>query len=89
MAASIGLGVAGMFAGVIAAPGPNWLYVPWSWALRLMCPVAGVHPNGVPLESGSPLLDTSVIPVGIAVSLLFFAASSWLTGMWFARKEVK
>lgn len=89
MPASIGLGVAGMFAGVIAAPGPNWLYVPWSWALRLMCPVAGVHPNGVPLESGSPLLEPSVIPVGIAVSLLFFAASSWLTGVWFARKEVK
>ncbi|MNN53656.1 hypothetical protein D3C81_1684250 [compost metagenome] len=54
-----------------------------------MCPVAGVHPNGVPLESGDPLLDTSVIPVGIAVSLLFFVASSWLTGVWFARREVK
>ncbi|OKP83178.1 multidrug ABC transporter permease [Paenibacillus sp. P3E] len=89
MAASIGLGVAGMFTGVIAAPGPHWLYVPWSWALRLMCPVAGVHPNGVPLETGDPLLDTSVIPAGIAVSLLFFAASSWLTGVWFDRKEVK
>ncbi|OKP88463.1 lantibiotic immunity ABC transporter MutE/EpiE family permease subunit [Paenibacillus sp. P32E] len=89
MAASIGLGVAGMFAGVLAAPGPHWLYVPWSWALRLMCPVAGVHPNGVPLETGDPLLDTSVIPAGIAVSLLFFAASSWLTGVWFDRKEVK
>ncbi|WP_019911939.1 lantibiotic immunity ABC transporter MutE/EpiE family permease subunit [Paenibacillus sp. HW567] len=89
MAASIGLGVAGMFAGVLTAPKPNWLYVPWSWPLRLMSPVAGVNPNGVPLLPGDPLLDTSVIPAGIAVSLLFFAACSWLTGVWFARREVK
>lgn len=78
-----------MFAGVLTAPKPNWLYVPWSWPLRLMSPVAGVNPNGVPLLPGDPLLDTSVIPAGIAVSLLFFAACSWLTGVWFARREVK
>ncbi|MNO03291.1 hypothetical protein D3C81_2239470 [compost metagenome] len=78
-----------MFAGVYAAPGPNWIYIPWSWPLRLMCPVAGVHPNGVLLPAGDPLLDPSVIPIGIAVSLLFFVCSSWLTGLWFARREVK
>lgn len=86
--ASMGLGLVGMFAGVLAAPGPNWIFVPWSWPLRLMCPVARVHPNGVPLLAGDPLLDPAVIPQGIAVSLLFFALSTGLTGLWFSRKEV-
>lgn len=48
---SIGIGFAGMAAGILAAPHPYWIAVPWSWATRLMCPVIGVHPNGMVLES--------------------------------------
>lgn len=48
---SIGIGFAGMAAGILAAPHPYWIAVPWSWATRLSCPVIGVHPNGMVLES--------------------------------------
>jgi len=54
-----------------------------------MSPVIGVHPNGVLLDPGDPLLDPSVIPAGIAASLLFLAAGSALTAFWFAGREVR
>jgi len=87
--AGLALGAAAMFAGVLAAPGPYWFAVPWSWPTRLMAPLIGVHPNGVTLQAGDPLLDASVMPIGIAASLLFLAASSALTARWFARSEVR
>lgn len=60
----MGIGFAGMIAGILAAPSPFGLQS-WSLATRLMCPIIGVHPNGVLLEAGDPLLDPSVIPVGL------------------------
>ncbi len=35
---SMAAGFAGLIAGVIAAPESYWIYVPWSWSTRLMCP---------------------------------------------------
>ncbi|MED0680947.1 lantibiotic immunity ABC transporter MutE/EpiE family permease subunit [Aneurinibacillus thermoaerophilus] len=85
----LALGVAGIIAGVLAADRPVWIVVPWSWPIRLMSPLIGVHPNGVRLDLGDPLLDPSVIPEGIATSLLFLAVFSALTAYWFARREVR
>lgn len=82
------LGLFGLFTGVIAAPKPFWIFVPWSWPMRLMSPIIGVHPNGIPLEAGDPLLNPSVIPVGIAISLAFFVVTAVLTTIWFAKREV-
>jgi lantibiotic protection ABC transporter permease subunit, MutE/EpiE family len=82
-------GVAAMLLGVLSAPESYWLFVPWSWATRLMAPVIGVHPNGVTLSPGDPLLDASVIPIGIGASLLFLVLSALITGFWFARREVR
>jgi ABC-2 type transport system permease protein len=87
--AGLALGAAAMFAGVLAAPEDWWIAVPWSWPTRLMAPLIGVHPNGVPLPAGDPLLDASVIPIGIAASLLLLAVTSALTALWFARSEVR
>lgn len=86
---SMGLGFAGMLAGVIVAPTSFWVIMPWSWATRLMCPVIGIHPNNTILEAGDPLLDTSVIWVGIVVSLIAFFAFSVITSLWFKRMEIQ
>lgn len=86
---SIGLAFAGMMAGVLAAPSDFWYAVPWSWATRLMCPIIGVHPNGTFLGAGSPLRDTSVVPVGMILSVIMFFAATIITGVWFRRREVK
>lgn len=87
--ASMGLGILGFFWGVSAAPGSDWLYVPWSWPTRLMSPLVGVHPNGVPLPPGDPLLDASVIPLGIGISLAALILFTCLTALWFSRKEMR
>lgn len=86
---NLGVAFLGMIAGVIAAPQPTWPAVPWSWATRLMCPVAGIHPNGTVLVTGSTLLDASVIPVGITLSVMMFLILTVITGVWFQRREVK
>jgi lantibiotic protection ABC transporter MutE/EpiE family permease subunit len=86
---SMGIGFVGMIAGVIAAPKPFWTAVPWSWATRQMCFIIGVHPNGAVLEAGNPLLNTSVLPVGVAISLVAFLTTTVLTAVWFNRREEK
>jgi len=85
----LALGIAAMPAGVLAAAKPYWIAVPWSWPTRLMAPLIGVHPNGVPLQPGDPMLEPSTIPLGIAASLLFLIVSSALTAGWFAGREVR
>ncbi|SFA53907.1 ABC-2 type transport system permease protein [Parageobacillus thermantarcticus] len=85
---SIIVSVIGIVLGVVMASESYWMYIPWSWGMRLMCPIVGVHPNGVPLEKGSTLLDPSVIPMGIAISIVIFLLLSFATAFWFSRKEV-
>jgi len=87
--ASIGSALIGPAAGVIMATGPSWILMPWSWSLRLMCPIAKVHPNGVALQKGDLLMNPSVIPIGIIVSLAFLIITSLLTSIWFSKREVR
>ena len=87
MLASIALAAVGMIVGVLLAPTRLWIFCPWSWASRLMCPTIGVHPNGIVLSAGDGLLDAGVIPVGILVSLVVFVVLSMLTALWFERRE--
>lgn len=88
-AVSLLLGLAGMFAGVLAASRPYWLLVTWSWPARLMAPLIGVHPNGVPLPAGDPLLSRAVIPAGFAAAIAFLAITLLLTALWYSRREVR
>ena len=88
-AATVIVGIAGSVAGVLAASKSYWALVPWSWPVRLMCPIIGVHPNGTLLEANSPLWNANVIPVGIAASIGFFIATTALTALWFSKREVR
>ena len=87
--AAIGVGIVGLVTGVVMATESSWIMIPWCWALRLMCPIIKVHPNGTALIANDPLLSASVIPTGIFVSLLFFVVGSLLTAIWFSKKEVR
>lgn len=86
---SILAGLIGMIVSVLAADQSSWIYVPWSWSLRLMCPIVGVHPNGVALSARDALRDSSVILPGIVVSLIYFCVTLTLTSFWFNRSEVR
>lgn len=87
--ASMIMGVLGLMADVVAAAKPYWLFVPWSWPTRLMCPIIGVHPNGVFLEPGDPLRDPAVIPVGISIALVTAVILTLITALWFNKREVR
>lgn len=87
--ASMALGFLGMITGVLAASKPYWVYVPWSWPTRLMCPVIGVHPNGIPLGAADPLMNPSVIPVGIILSIASLIAFTVITSLWFHKREAR
>lgn len=86
--ASMVVGVAGFFTGVLGAPNSTWVYIPWSWPTRLMSPLIGVHPNGTFLSTVDPLRDSGVIPVGLTLALGALLIFSWLTAIWFNRGEV-
>ena len=83
---SMAMGLVGLIAGVIAAPENYWVCVPWSWPSRLMCPIIGVHPNGVLLEASDPLSSASVIPTGIALSIAAFIIFTIVTAVWFNKR---
>jgi ABC-2 type transport system permease protein len=86
---SMAVGFAGFIAGVLTAPKPYWMFVPWSWPTRLMSPMIGVHPNGVLLEISDPLRDPSVIPTGIILSIVALIIFTTITAIWFNKREVK
>lgn len=46
-----------------------WKFYPWSYSLRMLGPIIGVHPNGTFLDTNSLLWDKSVITLGIVLSL--------------------
>ncbi|MEN8905959.1 MAG: lantibiotic immunity ABC transporter MutE/EpiE family permease subunit [Clostridiales bacterium] len=88
MIASLIINFIGMFSGVIMAPENIWLLNPWSWSLRLLCPIVKVHPNGVPLGINSELLNSNVIFPGITISIISFVILTILITIWFVKREV-
>lgn len=66
-----------------------WWVMPVSIPMRLMCPVLGILPNGLPVPEGSGLYRADVILPGTVLSLLWFAALAHLTVRWFGRMEAE
>lgn len=69
-----------------------WIFIPYSYVARLMCPIIKVLPNGLIAQEGSftfkeELLSGHVILPGILISLILFVVISFLTGKWFCKKE--
>lgn len=77
----------GIVVEVLMTTGEAWYLCPWSISMRLMCPILKTHPNGCLLEVGDPLLNSSVILVGIVVAIIGLVMLSILTSTWFAKKE--
>lgn len=82
------VGTLGFFAGVSAAASSHWAYSPWSWPIRMMCPLIGVHPNGTLLAADDPLLNSGVIPLGLALAAAVTLIVSIGGAIWFSRRGV-
>ena len=75
--------------GILFATKSNWWLCPYSWTARMITPVLGILPNGTLAPSGDPLLNPSVVPIGIALSLVLFALLLLATTVWFSRQEAR
>lgn len=64
------------------AGGELW-FIPFAIPTRLMAPIIGVNPNGVPLEANSPLHNTNVFLPGLIITMILFVVVSLITSMWF------
>ncbi|MEG0180004.1 MAG: lantibiotic immunity ABC transporter MutE/EpiE family permease subunit [Oscillospiraceae bacterium] len=73
--------------GILFAPTKLW-YVPFAIPARLMCPIIKVLPNGLPLKAGDSLSSSSVVFIGIIITAALYIIFSFITTVWFSRKEV-
>lgn len=88
--ASIIVGVIGFISGALAAESNDWVhFVPWAWPIRVAIPIVGIHANGVPLGTGDPLWDTSVVPGILGLALALAAVALAAGSLWFSRREVR
>lgn len=77
---------------IIMSVGKYWWINPFTYCDRFLCPVLKILPNGLPAEPGNPtftpeLLNTSVIPLGIGISIILFLITTYLTAKWYEGKE--
>lgn len=76
-----------VFSSQTFAGGALWL-VPFATPARLMAPLIGVNPNGVPVEMGSPLADPGVLLPGLLLTgCLFVVACLLLPGRFLSGGE--
>lgn len=54
-----------------------FMLIPYAIPARVVAPFFHMQPNGLPLESGSPLLDTGVVIPAIAVSIGWALVLLW------------
>ena len=71
----------------ICAIGSLW-WIPFAIPARAMVTILGIMPNGLNVESGSNLINTNIIPIGIIISLGLYLALSYFLAKRFENQEV-
>ncbi len=69
----------GLILAVRLSPTTIWFISPWGYALRFMCPILGIQPNGLPIEPFDYLMDVSVVPKGIFLCVFILIFSAFIT----------
>lgn len=70
MYVAVGLAIAGQIGGVNQAESTTWMWQPWTWPVRAILPLLGIHPNGTALDPDSSIWHQNPwIPTGMAVLL--------------------
>lgn len=88
MGPSIGVGVAGLLCGALVSDKVFWFAVPFAWPMRVVLPLAGIGPNGVPLPDDSPVTDMSAIPQALALAAALTAVLLVAGRIHMSRKEI-
>ena len=88
LGAAISSGAAGMLFGALISDKAIWPVIPMAWPMRVILPLAGIGPNGVPLNPDSPLRDMGVVPVALVLSVVLTAAVLVAGGAHLQRKQI-
>lgn len=83
VAAFLGILGANVICSIQPIAGGRYWFIPFAIPARLMAPIVGMNPNGVPLASDSPLHDTSVMLPGLLITAGLFALLLFGTKKWF------
>lgn len=60
------------FPSAVIAVTNSWILFPWSYNLRILSQVVGVHPNGTFLETGSKLMNMEMAYLGLLLSIAVY-----------------
>jgi ABC-2 type transport system permease protein len=70
MLATLGIAIVAQVAGTMQAESAAWMWLPWTWPVRALLPLLGIHQNGTALEPGSPIWHWSPwLPVAMSLVL--------------------
>lgn len=62
----------------------SWFFInPYAISARITCPFFKMLPNGIPLQSNSPLLETGYVFPAIIASLIFALIILWCSSRFF------
>ena len=64
-----------------------FLFVPYAVPARIVCPFFKMHVNGIPLESGSPLLTGGYVLPALIASLAFASVVLGISAKLFSRGD--
>ena len=57
----------------------SWFFLdPYAIPARVVCPFFGMHPNGLPLEDSSSLLDVATVVPGVLIGLTLLVLMAWV-----------
>lgn len=88
MGPSIGVGVAGLLCGALVSDKVFWFAVPFAWPMRVVLPLAGIGPNGVPLPKDSPVTEMSAIPLALGLAAVLTVVLLFIGRLHMIRKEI-
>ncbi len=78
---------ANMLLSAVGAETEWFFFVPYAIPARVVCPFFKMHANGIPLESGSPLLSAGYVFPALIISLGFAFVVFLCSAKWFSRGE--
>lgn len=62
-------------------------WIPFAIPARLMCPILGMYPNGITIETDSIYLQGNLILPGLAICVVLFVITLLFTAKWFENAQ--
>ena len=75
--------------GIVMSQTGKWYLLVSAIPMRILCPILGILPNGIPAGNGHPFLNMGVVVPGIGLSILWFVLATIIFLKWFEKRETR